>query len=449
MTTTIDRPRPQAPLPGPPPLRPTRARPSRLGAAAIGIAFIVLLAGAGVTAIETFSGAFSSYDVVTVALPASANAVAVGNPVDYRDIQVGTIADVTSSSTGGAVRVVLHMDPSLMRDIPIDVHAAAIPLSVFGTQFIDLQAPAAALTGSAHLRPGQFIPSSASSGSSSLQATVANVDDILSSLHPADLSAAFDALATALAGQGPSLGRTIASSATYLSQLLPALPQVETDLGLLGQAGNALGSVVPSLLQATGHLSTTANTITADQSSLSALLTNGQSLATTANGLIGAIATPYTQIAQDLTPLLQDISQNPHELSQVLAGFTSAAVGFTQAASHGPFLQFSGSLQICNDTAMVLAGLGGPTAPYEFEQAVCPQNFNPPPYTAAQCPRYGTWAGNSCAAGAQGRTLAQTPAATAGVTQMADALAGGHTRGASAVGALLLDPLVAALGAAP
>jgi phospholipid/cholesterol/gamma-HCH transport system substrate-binding protein len=448
MTTTVDRPRPQAPPPGTGLGRPTRARPSRAAAAAIGIGFIVLLIAAAVAAIETFSGAFSSYDVVTVALPASANAVAVGNPVDYRDIQVGTIADVTSSSTGGAVRVVLHMDPSLLRAIPADIHAAAVPLSIFGTQFIDLQAPAAALAGSAHLRPGQFIPSSSSSGSSSLQTTVANVDDILSALHPADLAGAFDALATALSGQGPSLGRTIASSATYLSQLLPALPQVEADLGLLGQAGNGLGSVVPDLLQATSHLTTTATTITADQAPLQALLTNGQSLATTANGLIAAIATPYTQIAQDLTPLLQDFSQNPNELSQVLAGFTSAAVGFTQAASHGPFLQFAGNLAIQNDTALVLAGLGGPTAGQEFEQAVGPENFNPAPYTAAQCPRYGPWAGNSCAGGAQARMLSQTPAATAGVRQMADAVAGGHARGAAAVGALLLDPLVASMGAA-
>lgn len=457
MTDTLTRPHPAVPPAAGGPQRPHRARPSRFGAAALGVAFILVLVGAAATALASFEGKFGSYATVTVALPQSANAVSVGNPVDYRDIQVGTVTDVTASTSGGAVRVVLHLDPADLDAIPADVHAAAIPLSIFGTQYIELQAPAEAST-VGHLVAGQFIPASASSGSSSLQTTVANIDDILTSLHPADLSAAFDALATALNGEGHNLGVTMAQAAAYLGQLLPQLPTAEADLGLFGSAGTQLTGIVPSLLQATGQFTTTAQTITADQQTISSLLNGGPALATAANTLLTDIATPYQQIAADITPLLQDVSANPQELSQVLSGFTAAAAEFAQAASHGPYLQFSGSINIYDDQALVYAGLGGPGAGAAFEQAVGPQNFNPPSYTSAQCPTYGSWTGPNCGASSSARssggttaasaptTTADTPATDAAVEQVATGLEGGHAPPSEATAVVLLAPLLASLG---
>lgn len=450
------------PAPATTPPRPGRARPDRLGAATLGIAFIVLMVAALGVSLAAFDGDFSSYATITVALPASANAVAVGNPVDYRDVQVGTVSDVSAGSTGGTVRVVLHMDPAQLAAIPADVHAAAVPLSIFGTQYIDLQVPAGVATGATHLVAGQFIPSSSSSGSSSLQTTVANIDDILTALHPADLAAAFDALATALNGQGHDLGLTLARTATYLGQLLPHLPTVEADLGSFGTVGTQLTAIVPDLLQSTAQVTTTAGTLTAGQTQLSQLLAGGPPLAGAANTLLNDIAAPYQQVADDVLPLLQDVAANPHELTDVLSGFTTAAAAFTAAASHGPYLSATGSVTIHNSEAMVLAGLTtGPVAESYFEQAMGPENFNPAPYTTAHCPRYGPWTSPACGGGSTAASrsagsgvvgghappIGDTAVTDAAVGQVAAGLDG--TRPSSPGAAtLLLAPLMTSLAAA-
>lgn len=448
--------------------RPERARPSRRGAALLGTLLVVVLLGGLVIAFAAFTGAFGSSVTVDAVLPPSANAVAVGNPVDYRDIQVGSVAAVDATSDGG-VLVVMHIDPSELDVVPADVHATALPLSIFGTQYIDLQASGRAVSGTAHLVADQTIEPQRTSGSSSLQTTIANFDDLLTALHPADLAAAFDALATALSGQGKQLGATLASSAAYLGQLLPHLPQAEQDLGLLGQVGTQLAALTPALLATIGHTSAVASTITADQGTLRALLADGPALASAGNGFLQSIAVPYQQVATDITPLLQDVDAHPTELSQVLAGFTAAAQGFTQAASHGPYLAFTATTTIADPSALVLAGLGLSDSAQQFEAAMGASAFNPAPYTTADCPRYGSWAAPDCSGAgaasssrpATGATpAAATPAAVstqpagttraavtneaaaAGAVEVARAL-DGRTPPSPAAADLLLDPLLA------
>ncbi len=42
--------------------------------------------------LESFGGAFSTYAVAQAELPASSTAVALGAPVEYRNVTVGTVA---------------------------------------------------------------------------------------------------------------------------------------------------------------------------------------------------------------------------------------------------------------------------------------------------------------------------------------------------------------------
>jgi phospholipid/cholesterol/gamma-HCH transport system substrate-binding protein len=438
---------PPSTRPAAPTSRPQRARPSRAGAAVLGAGLVVLLVAGLVSAFAAFSGTFSSYVTVTAALPATANAVAVGNPVDYRDIQVGTVAAVDATGSGG-VRVVMHLDPTDLHVIPRTVHAAALPLSIFGTQYIDLEATAASAAERAHLVANQFIPIRATSASSSLQTTVANFDDLLTALHPADLAAAFDALATALQGQGTRLGATLAASASYLGQLLPHLPTFESDLSLLGTVGDQLAALTPGLLQTIDQTDSVAAVITGDRSTLSSVLTNGVPLSTTANGFLQQVADPYQVVAADLTPLLDDVAAHPNELSQVLAGFAAAAQGFATAASTGPYLAFTGSITITNPNALVLAGLGLTSSAQYFEQALGASAFNPAPYTAADCPQYGSWTAPSCATNAQrrapARAVADTTALTTGAIAVSRGLTG-RTPASTATVGLILDPLVGSI----
>ena len=74
-------------------------------------------------------------------LPASSTAVALGAPVEYRNVTVGSVASQGKSVPGGLVVVTLHLQPSMLQTIPAQVRATETPVSFFGDPYIELVPP--------------------------------------------------------------------------------------------------------------------------------------------------------------------------------------------------------------------------------------------------------------------------------------------------------------------
>ena len=150
--------------------------------------------------LESFGGAFSTYAVAEAQLPASSTAVALGAPVEYRNVTVGTVASQGKSVPGGLVVVTLHMQRSMLHVIPAGVRATETPVSFFGDPYIELDRPG-------HIRerpdsvPGPPFPPCTSARPARLQATLGSLDNLLIKLHPGELDAALTALASGAAGQ--------------------------------------------------------------------------------------------------------------------------------------------------------------------------------------------------------------------------------------------------------
>ena len=187
----------------------------------LGLAFALFLVSAVVLIFESFGGAFSSYIVVQAQLPASSTAVALNAPVEYRNVTVGTVASQGLSVPGGLVVITLHLQQSMLHLIPVGVTATETPVSFFGDAYILLEPPAH--MSSATLKAGETIPAFKVGETASLQATLGDLDFLLTSLHPARLDAALTALAGALQGQGTSLGKNLDKGNNYFTKMLPSV----------------------------------------------------------------------------------------------------------------------------------------------------------------------------------------------------------------------------------
>jgi phospholipid/cholesterol/gamma-HCH transport system substrate-binding protein len=355
------------------------SRPMR---AVMGLMLTGLVAGVVVVIFMAFNGRFTAAVKVRAELSGQGNAVQVGSPVEYRDVTVGKVV-TESPGPGGRIELVLEMYNDKLGALPSGVTASVSPLSIFGNQFVDLRAPAH--IGPGRVQAGDFIPANTSAPSDSLQGSVTKLYDLLSAVHPADLDTALTAFATALRGEGKSLGRTFDAGQAYLSQLVPNLGELNSDIRLMAPVNEDLAASAPNLVGILGNSAVAAPTVTDYARQLHQFLTGGAAVAGQSTVLSQGLYNSYPTLVNEDSPILMDISRNPQELSQTLTGLGNWASAWA-SAEHGPYIVLHGNLPVTNINAAVEASLGY-NATANIALGLAPA-VNPPTYTAADCPQY-------------------------------------------------------------
>jgi phospholipid/cholesterol/gamma-HCH transport system substrate-binding protein len=414
----------------------------------LGSLLAVFLVGVVVLVLESFGGAFSSYAVVEAQLPASSTAVALGAPVEYRNVTVGTVASEGASVPGGLVAVTLHMDNSMLHVIPAQVRATETPVSFFGDPYVELVPPPSSdLT---RLRPGATIPPLEVGATASLQATLGSLDTLLVRLHPAELDAALTALASSLQGNGTSIGHSLVTGNTYFEQMLPLWPTVVTNLQTLLPVANQFAASTPEILQILASQSVTATTVTNQASGIHQAVGGGVVLAGEASQLLTAVQQPFAVLTADSGPFLRAISQNPDEISQLLSGLDSWANAWIGAEASGPYLDLTQNEVVANPADLGLAVLGGPDAAAYLSAGLGPGYVNPPTYSSAgSLPTGGSASSTLTSSLADAGPSAPDPvvaepAQTRAVSKIVSAMTGAAPS-SPAVSTLILSPVLESL----
>lgn len=386
---TITAPAPAAaPAPAP---RMRRAKTPRY--AWWGALAVIIALGLVVLVFASFGGAFTDFVEVTAQLPASSTAVALNSPVEYRNVTVGKVVSEGKSIPGGLVSITLHLKPSRVNAIPADVRATVSPVSFFGNEYVVLVPPAH--PGTATIRAGQQIHALATGETASIQVLLTNLDHLLIELHPGRLDAALTALATALVGQGTSLGQNLVSANHYLRGMLPLWPTVVADFKAFDPVANSFAAAAPNLLQILANQTVTSNAVTKSAATVRNAISGGAALAANANQLFSAIQSPFAILTADSAPFLQDLSQSPTEIARLLSGLDEFAKAFVAAEDSGPYLRATATVNVTNPADLGIALLGGSpsTLIHAISAGLGPQYVNPPLYTAADCPRFGSLSG--------------------------------------------------------
>lgn len=435
----------------------TRLGRSTLALTAFGLAMILVVVAVVGLVIAAFTGQFTSYVPMSATLPAAGNAVDLGAPVQYLNVTVGKVVSEGHPDRNGSITVRLHMIPSHVGALPLGVTASVVPDTIFGTEAIALVPPAH--RSAARLAAGAVIPPATGKASASLQGTIDNLDYILNAVHPAQLDEALTAMAQALNGQGEGLGRAFVTTDTYLRQLLPQFPTMEADLALLAPVANQVAASTPALVGTLSNLSVTSRTVTSRSGQLHQLITGSTHTFDQTDRLLNGVQNSFAQVLADARPLLADLALTPTEVADILNGLGNWASAWSKAEANGPYLRFSASLPLADATDIVLAALGGPHARQYAAAGIGNGRVNPPVYTSAQCPRYGSLAGPSCrgsvgaAAADQPQVIREPqvtvssavvpgPAEQAAVSQVYRGLDGGAPPSSPAVSTLLLSPVL-------
>ena len=413
----------------------------------LGAAFAAVLVAVVVVVLESFGGAFSTYATVEAELPASSTAVALGAPVEYRNVTVGTVASQGRSVPGGFVVLTLHMQTQMLPAIPAQVRATETPVSFFGDPYVELLSPSP--SGSARLRAGAAIPALETVQTGSLQATLGSLDSLLIKLHPAELDAALTALASSIQGNGTSLGHNLVRANTYFRQMLPLWPTVVSNLNTLVPVANQFAASTPDILQILANQTTTAKTITDQASGVRSAIGGGEILSGEASQLLTAIQQPFNILTADSGPFLTAISQNPDEISQLLHGLDAWANAWISAESSGPYLNLTQTEVVANPADLGLAVLGGPQAAAYLSGGLGPGYVNPPTYSSAGTLLTDDSSGSSGSAStmasvASTAPVLSEPAQTQAVSEIVSAVSG-SAPASSSISTLLLSPVLESL----
>ncbi len=310
-----------------------RSRPflPRLGRRSAGLAFLLVLAVLIGLAVATFQQRFTPVVLVTLKTDTIGNQLQAKSDVKIRGLIVGEVRSVSTSGQGA--RIELALQPGAAHNIPANVSARLLPKTLFGERYVELVLPTQPQPSGPAIRSGDVIPQDRSSSAIELEQVFDDLLPLLQAVHPAQLSATLNALATALEGRGKQLGQNLVALDTYLKGLNPHLPTLTSDIQRLTSVATTYSAAVPDLLTTVRNLSATADTLVAKQDSLNPFLRGVTGLATTATSVLQQDGGRIIQVGQLSRPTLQTLAKYSPEFSCLTKGLTGIEPRLTQAFS--------------------------------------------------------------------------------------------------------------------
>jgi phospholipid/cholesterol/gamma-HCH transport system substrate-binding protein len=315
-------------------------------------------------------GMFSDRVKLSAVIDDAGGALTVGSDVKSRGVILGEVTSITSAAD--KVRIGMTVDGDQARRVPRNVQARVLAATVFGTTSVDLVTPDDADSSVTGLQAGQVIHQDRSTRTLELQDTLDSTDRVLTAVEPAKLATTLSSIAGALRGRGAELGGTLRTLESYLERLEPNLPLLQEDLRLAAVSVRALADASPDLLAATDNSLTTTRTITAKRHELAATLTRSHRLVKTADRFLREEKKQIIITLANAAKTFDALYDHRSGLAGGFRSFVTFAERGSEGFSDGPFLHTD-----------VYIKIGGAV-----------------PYTAADCPRYGSAAGDNCVGGA-------------------------------------------------
>jgi phospholipid/cholesterol/gamma-HCH transport system substrate-binding protein len=280
-----------------------------------GVAFLAVLALAAWLSVLLYGKTFSRAAFVTLYTDSVGNEMHAGAQVMVRGVQVGEVRQVTT--TGHGARLELAIQPSQLGRLPANVTAQMLPTTLFGERYVDLILPArpAATT----LAGGSVIGQDRSADALELERVLNNLLPLLRASEPDKLSVTLTAIARGLQGRGTELGHTLVTLDSYLRQMNPKLPGLDTDIAKLVQLTHSYRQALPGVLQALNDFSITSQTLADDQANYAALLSTLTTASQDLHAFLAANSANLIKLSTDSTSTLSILARYAPEFPCVLS----------------------------------------------------------------------------------------------------------------------------------
>jgi phospholipid/cholesterol/gamma-HCH transport system substrate-binding protein len=259
----------------------TRAKLGRRGAGALFLLVLVLL---GWLSVAAYQKKFTAVTMVTLYTSSAGNEMNLGAEVKVRGVVVGEVRQITADGSGA--RLELAIDPGMAGALPANVSAQMLPATLFGERYVDLLLPAK--PSQQLLANGSVITQDRSGDALELERVLNNLLPLLNATEPDKLSLVLNALGQGLRGRGAELGRTLTTLNSYLGQLNPQLPALDTDIRELAGLARTFDAAAPGIVSALNDFTATSQVVVRQRAGLTALLANLTTAATDLRSFLAA-----------------------------------------------------------------------------------------------------------------------------------------------------------------
>jgi phospholipid/cholesterol/gamma-HCH transport system substrate-binding protein len=324
---------------------------------------------------------FTSVVLVNLDTDTTGNELHVHADVKVRGVDVGEVREI--STNGDGARLQLALQPDMVRLIPANVTAELLPTTLFGERYVDLVLPPAPV--SARLDQGATIGQDRSSSAIELEKVLADLMPMLQAVQPQKLSVTLTAISQALAGRGTELGQTLDAINTYLDQMNPDLPRIDSDISQLVQVTTSYSQSFPDIVQAMSEFTTTSQTVVDEQNALVGLYSQVTGTAQDLDSFLTANKDNIIKLSADSTQTLRQLARYSPEFPCVLQQLTAFEPDMDKVLGKGTGQP---GLHIDVDSVPPLS----PRPPIG-------KGLNPPPgaYTSpANTPKFGDDTGPAC-----------------------------------------------------
>lgn len=222
-----------------------------------------------------FTKAFVDYDAVTLKTDTTGVNLPQHADIKLRGMIVGEVRKVEPDGDG--VKLLLAMNPKLIKDVPKGVTAQLIPKTLFGEKYVALIPPAT--DDGESLQAGDTITKA--DVPIEVETLLNDLYPLLDAVDPANLSYTLSAVSTALEGRGKQLGETLVQANSYLQKTNPDIPQLIDDLTKLGTVSDGYADAMPEIGRLLRNTVVTGNTIVAKKSQLTAFFDEATGLSNT------------------------------------------------------------------------------------------------------------------------------------------------------------------------
>ncbi len=330
----------------------------------------VVLGGTGLLLSASYLGIVSQDVRVEARLPDLGDTLGRGSKVRFNGIIVGYVVGLERLSDGYRVEMLVENEHA--DSIPASATARVLPSTLFGSEYVELLGDGVT-SGRTAMKTGDVIRADTTQESLRLMESFDTAERLIDAVDVEQLTAATSKLAAALDGNGEDVGRFIERADRYVTTLDGDSDLFFGTLAATAEALDTLADIEPDLVSAADQASTTARTIVAKRAQIRRLMVS------------------TTGLADRGTALLDEHGDKMVDLTR------TSAVPMDIFAEHGPNLRLilarvpnvlnNGAAAI-DEASIQMEGMVG-VDPYD-------------PYTAADCPRYGTLAGKNCLGGGAG-----------------------------------------------
>lgn len=360
------------------------------GIAAFGVAILVAAA-----MVLRGTGSFDRTDDVYVEVPAAVGIVNAGAPVRYLGVEVGEISSIEAGTTESRVR--LAIDAKTSPTIPADVLARVVPRTFFGDIYVELVSDGDATPGgdraATALADIDTIPVDTGPDAVAMYDVFTRMSSVLEEMEPQAMATALDALARALDGNGETIGRTIDRLASTTDQLTPALEEFISATPQFVTVMESLDAATPDIVGMLSSATEVSRAIVEHRGNLTETLSAATLLASSVDGFATPRRDTLITVTDSLGTILATTGANPDGLYATLANAETFGAAGARVFSSG-----------------------------RFDITAVPTFAGPLPYTAADCPTYGSISGANCNSPGNGTYSAPKPvidaAAEAGPLQL-------------------------------